>query len=125
MKVYRFGHQVGKKVYLYNSNFIMSRIAKIESETVIGCMYLEENGVIGYHKTVVLQLLLIVQGEGWVSGSEKMKVKVKAGDAVFWDKGEGHETWTSTSLTGIVIEAETILPQQFMPLQEVNINDLV
>lgn len=103
----------------------MSKIAKIGSETVIGCMHLEENGVIGYHKAVVPQLLLIVQGEGWVSGKEQTKVKVKVGDAVFWDKGEGHKTFTDNSLTGIVIEAEAIQTEQFMPLQEVNINDMV
>lgn len=125
MKIYRFDRNVGHRVDRYASNFIMSRIANIKKETVIGCMHLEENGVIGYHKAVVSQLLLIVNGEGWVSGSDRLKVKVKVGDAVFWEKGEEHETGTDTSLTAIVIESEEIHPEKYMPLKEVNFSDMV
>lgn len=89
MKIFRFDQQVGHKIHHFNSNFIMSRIAKIESETVIGCMHLEEKGVIGYHEAVVPQLLLIVNGEGRVSGTNQTKVEIRAGDAVFWEKGRG------------------------------------
>ena len=124
MKIYRFDRNVGHSVDRFESNFIMSRIANIKKETMIGCMHLEENGVIGYHKAVVSQLLLIVSGEGWVSGSDQLKVKVKVGDAVFWEKGEEHETVTDTSLTAIVIESEEIHPEEYMPFKEVDVNEM-
>ena len=50
MKIFRFDQQVGQKINHYNSNFIMSKVTKLGSEAVIGCMHLEENGVIGFHK---------------------------------------------------------------------------
>ena len=72
----------------------MSRIVRTEKPIHIGCMYLETNGVVGYHDAVIPQLLLVISGEGWVRGEDEFKVKVKTGDAVFWKKGEGHETTT-------------------------------
>ncbi|NME04423.1 cupin [Psychrobacillus sp. BL-248-WT-3] len=119
MKIFRFDQQVGQKINHYNSNFIMSKVTKLGSEAVIGCMHLEENGVIGFHKAVMPQLLLIVNGEGWVTGKEQTKIQVRAGDAVFWEKGEGHQTMTDTFLTAIVIEAKELKPEEFMPLKEV------
>lgn len=120
MKIFRFDQQVGQKIHHYNSNFIMSKVTKIGSEAVVGCMHLEQNGVIGIHKAVMPQLLLIVNGKGWVTGSEQMGIQVCAGDAVFWEEGEEHETKTDTFLTAIVIEAKELKPEEFMPLKEVS-----
>ncbi|WP_391201643.1 cupin [Psychrobacillus sp. L4] len=114
MKFFKFEKQVGKNISHFNSDFIMSRIVRTEKPTQIGCMYLETNGVVGYHEAVVPQLLLVIAGEGRVRGEVGSTVKVKAGDAVFWGKGEGHETTTETGLTAIVIESEELKPSEFM-----------
>ncbi len=53
----------------------MSRIINTDASASIGCMYLEENGIIGYHQAVVPQLLLILDGD-----------KVQTGDAIFGEK---------------------------------------
>ncbi len=82
--------------------------------TKTGCMHLEPNGVIGFHEAVVPQLLLIVSGEGLVRSDNDPPVHIKAGEAAFWKKGEGHETTTETGLTAIVIEAEELSPAKFM-----------
>ena len=92
----------------------MSRIIQTEKVTNIGCMYLEENGVIGYHQAVVPQLLLIMNGEGYVRGESEEYFKVQPGDAVFWEKDELHETKTDKGLTAIVIESEELNPARFM-----------
>ena len=42
----------------------------------------------------------------------KIDKKIQAGEAVFWMKGEWHETKTDTGLTAIVIEGETLRPEQ-------------
>lgn len=41
----------------------MSQIVNTDSPVQVGCMYLEANGVVGYHQAVVSQLLLILEGE--------------------------------------------------------------
>ncbi|WP_078543489.1 cupin domain-containing protein [Litchfieldia alkalitelluris] len=118
MKIYNFSKEVGNGITMYDSQFVMSRILVTEKPARIGCMYLEENGVIGYHLATVPQLLLIVSGEGWVTGAEGETVRVTAGEAVFWGAGEGHETTTETGLTAIVIESEDLNPSLLMSERE-------
>ncbi len=81
-------------------------------------MHLEENGIIGYHEAVVPQLLLIMNGEGFVRGEKEEYFKVQSGDAVFWEKDEWHETKTDKGLTAIVIESEELKPSSFMHIQK-------
>lgn len=92
----------------------MSRIIQTDQAARIGCMHLEENGVIGYHQAVVPQLLLIINGEGVVRGANDKVESVQSGDAVFWEKGEWHETKSTAGLTAIVIESEVLTPASFM-----------
>ncbi|MBJ8009102.1 MULTISPECIES: cupin domain-containing protein [Bacillus cereus group] len=106
MKIFDFSEKVGKHISAFQSNFIMSKILKHQGNIHIGSMHLQPNGVIGYHEAVVSQLLLIVQGEGFVCGLDKEKVKIGAGQAAFWAKGELHETSTEKGLMAIVIESD-------------------
>ena len=108
MKIFDFSEKVGKKISAFQSNFIMSKILNYKGNVHIGAMHLRENGIIGYHEAVVSQLLLIVDGDGYVCGADKEKVKVEAGQAVFWKKGEFHETCTENGLIAIVIESEDL-----------------
>jgi quercetin dioxygenase-like cupin family protein len=96
----------------------MSKILKHQGNIHIGSMHLQPNGVIGYHEAVVSQLLLIVQGEGLVCGANKEKVKIEAGQAVFLDKGELHETSTENGLIAIVMEAESLEQSILMSIND-------
>lgn len=87
MEIYHFRKETGKKITKFNSDFIISRIAQTQKEARIVCMHLEENGVIGFHQAVVSQLLLIVNGEGFVRGESDEFVEVHSGEAVFWGEG--------------------------------------
>ncbi|PFB70551.1 cupin [Bacillus cereus] len=118
MKIFDFSEKVGKKITAFQSNFIMSKIVNHQGNIHIGAMHLRENGIIGYHEAVVSQLLLIVDGDGYVCGADKEKVKVEAGQAVFWKKGELHETSTEHGLMAIVMEAEDLERAILMPIKE-------
>ncbi|MDR7071513.1 cupin [Fictibacillus barbaricus] len=114
MQFFHFGKEVGKHIDKFDSNFVMSRIVQTEKPAHIGCMYLEEGGIIGYHQAVVPQLLLIVSGNGFVRGESGEFIPIKAGEAVFWTMDEFHETRTDSGLTAIVIESEELNPSSFM-----------
>ncbi|PEK93117.1 cupin domain-containing protein [Bacillus mycoides] len=116
MKIFDFSEKVGEHISAFQSNFIMSKILKHQGNIHIGSMHLQENGIIGYHEAVVSQLLLIVDGEGYVCGADKEKVKVEAGQAVFWEKGELHETSTEKGLMAIVMEVENLEQAIIMPI---------
>ncbi|ANU18436.1 cupin [Planococcus maritimus] len=110
MEIFKFNKNSGQKISKFNSDFIMSRIIQTTQAAHIGCMHLEKDGVVGYHRAVCPQLLLIVSGTGLVRGEQEEYVEVAAGDAVFWHKGEGHETRTENGLMAIVIESEELHP---------------
>ena len=92
----------------------MSRIVTTDRPAQFGFMHLEENGIIGFHQAVVPQLLLIINGEGWVRGKEATKFFVKAGDAVFLGK---RRMATEKGLTAFVIESEELVPSLLLFLE--------
>lgn len=118
MEFYKFSQDTGKRISKFNSNFIMSRVIQTDKASNIGCMHLEANGIVGYHQAVVPQLLLVINGEGYVRNDEMQNIKVQPGDAVFWEKDEWHETKTDKGLTAIVIESSELNPSLFMPLKK-------
>lgn len=118
MEIYHFKKETGKKITAFESDFFMSRIVQANKGVHIGCMHLEEKGLIGYHQAVIPQLLLVVSGEGFVTTNRDEYVKVQPGDAVFWEKDEWHETKTEQGLTAIVIESEELNPASFMPRRD-------
>jgi len=60
MEFYKFSKESGKRISKFNSNFIMSRVLQTDKAANIGCMNLEENGVVGYHQAVLYSLFKII-----------------------------------------------------------------
>lgn len=119
MKLYRFDAEVGRKIDAFDSvNFILSKVVHLAVEARVSCAHLGPNGRIGNHRAVVPQLLLVVQGAGWVRGDAADRMPVAVGHAVYWEQDEWHETTTATGLMAIVIESEALDPADFMPLLE-------
>lgn len=116
MKIYRFGREVARPIPTFESvNAFIARGVRTTAPAQISCFYLEPGGVVGYHQATVPQLLLVVQGEGWVRADGDERIAVKAGDAVFWSAGEWHETGTETGLVALPVESEGLEPGSFMP----------
>lgn len=117
MRVYNFTKEAGKTIEAFGSQQLyMSRILSGAESPHIGCMHLEARGLVGWHQAPVPQLFLVVSGEGWVRAGEEAEILVSAGTAVYWEKGEWHETRTEIGLTAIVIEADNL--NIAMPLVE-------
>lgn len=108
MRVFRLDEIIGKHITQYGSDFIMRKVSMTNHPSHVGIMELKVNGQVGYHEATVPQLLIILEGEGWVRGAVEAKVKVKTGDVVLWEKGEGHETTTAGGMKAIVIESEGV-----------------
>lgn len=116
MRFFRFDREVARPVTRFDSqNAFIARGVRTTGFTQVGCIYLEPGGVVGYHQATSDQLLLIVQGEGWVRAEGTGRVPVRAGDAVFWTAGEWHETATETGLVALPVESDGLHPEQFMP----------
>lgn len=109
MRVYNFSKEVGKSIDAFGSQQLyMSRILSEADSPHVGCMHLGVQGRVGWHQAPCPQLFIVVSGEGWVRAGEEAEIPVSAGSAVYWGKGEWHETRTETGLTAMVIEAESM-----------------
>ncbi|MFJ7934628.1 cupin [Sporosarcina sp. NPDC096371] len=106
MKIFRMDEISGRNITNYDSNFIMRKLLMTKEPSHVGIVHLEEGGIIGYHDAAVPQILLIIDGEGWVRTGNEDKVRVTTGDAVVWEIGEGHETTTTKGMKAIVVESQ-------------------
>lgn len=68
---------------------------------------LEPGGRIGRHPAVVDQCLIAVSGEAVVS-SDDASATLRAGEAVLWEAGEQHETFSEVGMVALVLEGEGI-----------------
>jgi quercetin dioxygenase-like cupin family protein len=115
MRLFRFDQETGRNISAFGSqNMVMARIIQITESAQIGCMYIGNDGNVGYHQATSPQLFLVVQGEGWVAGEDRQPITIQSGQAAFWKTGEWHEAGSSQGMTAIVIEGPDLDPERFM-----------
>ncbi len=66
---------------------------------------LEPGGRIARHPAELPQVLAVLEGSARVNGEP-----LRAGQAVFWARGEEHETTTEGGATAVIIEGEGLEP---------------
>jgi quercetin dioxygenase-like cupin family protein len=66
---------------------------------------LAAGGRIVRHPAIVPQILAVIEGSGTVSGADGVVEPIAAGEAVFWEQGEEHETNSADGLTALIVEA--------------------
>ncbi|MFB3910083.1 MAG: cupin domain-containing protein [Candidatus Eisenbacteria bacterium] len=65
-------------------------------------------GRIGRHVAGFPQLFLIVEGSGWATGGDGLRVDLLAGQGAVFDKGESHEKGSDEGATAIMIQIEDL-----------------
>ena len=109
MKIFRFGFDVSQPMEKYQSKSIRySRIIQAVEPANIGCLHIDPDGTVGYHQATTPQLLLVVQGNGWVRGENSNRTSVFYGDAIYWETGEGHESGSELGMTAIIVQSEML-----------------
>ncbi|HZW83833.1 MAG TPA: cupin domain-containing protein [Candidatus Deferrimicrobium sp.] len=109
MKIFSFGKEVSRPMSRYQSISISySQITEIANPSKIGCMYIEPKGIAGIHQAPSPQLFLVVQGEGWISREDESRIPVTAGQGVFWERGEMHESGSDTGMTIIIVQCDEL-----------------
>ncbi|KGX92104.1 cupin [Pontibacillus halophilus JSM 076056 = DSM 19796] len=105
MEIFQIDVAAGIPVEKFQSNFRLTKLTSTKEETHVSFMYLPPGGKVGYHEAMTDQLLVVIEGEGVVSGENQTYVSVSRGDAVYWKKGEFHETKSTIGLTAVVFES--------------------
>ncbi|EMR07164.1 Cupin domain protein [Bhargavaea cecembensis DSE10] len=106
MKFFRFDAGTAKPVTHGGSDFTVQPFVRSGGRFQTALMTLGENGVIAYHEASVPQVMIVLSGSGTVCNEEKRYHPVREGSAVFWDRGEWHETRSEKGMTALVIEGE-------------------
>lgn len=118
MRLYSFGAEQGHAVTHFGSErlTITGIIRVADGSLQIGCMRLERGGRVGAHQATTRQLFLVVRGAGWVRGPEGEHTPIAADQAAFWEPGEEHEAGSESGMVALVIEGDTLDPDQFLRL---------
>ena len=107
VRVFDFGAEQGRRVTRHSGDFTISRLAHTRGIHV-GCMRLGPGGAVGYHQAASHQILAVVEGVGWTRGEGPERTPIAAGQAVYWQPGEWHETGTDVGLVAIVVEGDVL-----------------
>ena len=68
----------------------------------------EPGGRLRRHPATFPQILAVLEGSGEVSGADGADEPIETGEAVFWHRGEEHETRSAGGLTALIIEGENL-----------------
>jgi quercetin dioxygenase-like cupin family protein len=117
MQIFRFDRRVADNITPYDSHAIgFVRVLRSIQDANIAVMHIDAGGVVGYHQAVGEQLFMVVQGAGWVTGTDRVHVPVEPGRAAFWIDGEWHESGSDTGMAAVLIEAAALDPAKFLQL---------
>ncbi len=115
MKLYSFKQNSGKSIQQFDSQGVtIHPLLKPDETFQIGYFYLEENSVLGMHPAMCDQLLMVTSGRGWVRVQGEEKIIVEPGTAIFWEKGEMHESGSDQGMTAIVAEGSKLDPNRYL-----------
>jgi quercetin dioxygenase-like cupin family protein len=116
MKIFSFNRDAGKPIeQLGSSAAMISTVARLNEPATVHCIHMEAEGLVGSHPAENPQIFMVVQGEGYFRGEGALRTPIQAGQAIYWDKGEWHETSTDTGMMAVVIESTALDPGEFMP----------
>lgn len=112
IRIIDFGAEVAQPVELFSSSGVASvELAHGNGESHAYTLHFAPGGVIGPHPAGFDQLFLVVQGSGWVAGSNGVRQSVGVNCGAFVPKGEVHSKGTATGMVAVMVQSsEFILP---------------
>ncbi len=101
-------YEFDRSVAFHNTNagsdfFIAPFTAPSASNMRVHFFHLDPGGFVGRHPTGVRQAFCVVDGEGWVTGDDDVRVGIRKGQAALWLEGETHAAGTDSGLTAVVV----------------------
>ena len=120
MHVFSFSAVKGRHISAFGSKgATISPVTRGPRSQQTVALHLEPNGVLGSHKAVSDQLLIVTSGIAEVtteSGKSKISYTLSPGNAILWRSGEVHEIRAGhEGLLGIILEGDTLSKYVSMP----------
>jgi quercetin dioxygenase-like cupin family protein len=105
VQIHRFGEDHSLPVAAPGSDFragVLARGGPVE----VTVLHVPAGGIVGRHAAPARGLLCVVSGEGWASGPDGERRRIRSGDAACWEAGEEGEAGSKAGLTAICVEGE-------------------
>ena len=91
MKIFAFDSEIADPITQFESCKSASvYIAQGSGALNVYCVYIDPEGSIGEHPSGFCQIFLAVRGTGWISGSDRVRVLISAGQGAYLEEGELH-----------------------------------
>jgi quercetin dioxygenase-like cupin family protein len=103
------GKRIGPRPYEAKRTSSIA-LAEGEGEAHAYILYFEPGGEIGPHKAGLGQLFFAASGDGWVAGSDGVRVPLPEGQAAFVHRGEIHSKGSETGLTALMLQVRDLAP---------------
>jgi quercetin dioxygenase-like cupin family protein len=103
-------HRVDPKT----SKVVIAPVFGSDHASRFACFHIGPGGFVPRHPAVGGQLFVVVEGSGWVSGSDGRRLPIRAGQAAYWEDGEAHESGTEKGMRAIVVEGDSFDPSRYM-----------
>jgi quercetin dioxygenase-like cupin family protein len=115
MRFFRFDPAVARPITDWATRGVgVASLLHLDLDADVNCLQFAPDSILGRHPTGRRQLFAVIDGEGWVSGADGLSHPLRAGQAVFWDIGESHESGSAAGMTVIVIQANRLDPSRTM-----------
>jgi hypothetical protein len=96
------------------SKVVIAPVFASNAPSRFACFHIGPGGFIPRHPAVGAQLFAVVEGAGWVSGSDGNRIPIRAGQAAYWESDELHESGTDKGMRVIVVEGDSFDPGAVM-----------
>jgi quercetin dioxygenase-like cupin family protein len=105
MQLLSFGPERATPISEYLSQHASAvALASGQGEAHVYCLHLDAGGEIGAHEAGFAQLFLVVEGSGWVSGSDRRRQLLVKGQGALIARGEIHAKGTTSGMTAIMVQ---------------------
>ena len=71
-------------------------------------LHFEPGGQIGPHVAGFGQILIPLNGSGWVAGADGVRFPIVPGQAAYWSRGELHSKGSEGGMTAIMIQVRDL-----------------
>lgn len=73
-------------------------------------LHFDAGGRIGEHEAGFGQMLLVLEGAGWVAGADGEPRALGVGQAAFIERGERHAKGSETGMTALMVQVRELAP---------------
>lgn len=111
VQILPFGSSVARAVESYDARRMTTvALASGSGEAHVYVARFEPGGDIGAHVTGFGQLFIVVDGDGWVSGDDDVRVPIATGQAAFFPRGRRHAKGSETGMTAVMVQVFDLAP---------------